>query len=154
MYTLIILDTYIILYACLVSSLGTLCISTCYLCILCTFLHKILCKKKICMRDSTITEIISYCIRKPFKVLKAIASLVLQLALYMVAKSDQLESLEETSLVISTCTCRELQHYLCNVLWLAVYAPDVRHRDKSSTTISGYNQRGPGVLEEGHVMTE
>ena len=41
-----------------------------------------------------------------------------------------------------------------NVLWLAVYAPDVRHRDKSSITISGYNQRGPGVHEEGHVMTE
>ena len=34
MYSLTILDTYIILYACL---LGTLCISTSYVCILCTF---------------------------------------------------------------------------------------------------------------------
>ena len=49
---------------------------------------------------------------------------------------------------------KDLPSTVCNVLWLAVYAPDVRHRDKSSTTISGYNQRGQGVHEEGHVMTE
>ena len=37
---------------------------------------------------------------------------------------------------------------------LAIYVPDVPSRDKSSTMISGYNQREREVHKGAHMMTE